>query len=254
MERVTGIEPADICLEGSVLTIEETPASEPPLGIEPSPLPYRGSAPPWSYDGKRLAACRFERLGRPVPPWNRESVESVGIGPTASGLQDRTPPQRTPHGLSERESNTPTPRPQRGRPPRAFAQSSLFVAVPSVHDGMRRPASNAPAATAPRVAPVRSVRRRAVCRRLFLVTLRTEDLTLCQLGIPPLRRPRKDAVAHFLFGIDVVQLQVLSGTAPDAWSVRGEPRGPSASHARSSVCAMNLRVFVRHRGLGRCRH
>lgn len=46
MERVTGIEPANICLEGSVLTIEETPASEPPLGIEPSPLPYRGSAPP----------------------------------------------------------------------------------------------------------------------------------------------------------------------------------------------------------------
>ena len=29
-----------------------TSALEPPLGIEPSPLPYRGSAPPWSYDGR----------------------------------------------------------------------------------------------------------------------------------------------------------------------------------------------------------
>lgn len=26
--------------------------SEPSLGIEPSPHPYQGRAPPWSYDGK----------------------------------------------------------------------------------------------------------------------------------------------------------------------------------------------------------
>lgn len=51
-------------------------------------------------------------------------MESVGIEPTASGLQDRTPPQRTPRGpWSERlESNQSTPAPHAGRPPRAFAQ------------------------------------------------------------------------------------------------------------------------------------
>lgn len=52
IERAARIGLAQHGLEGRLLTMR-IPAFEPPLGIEPSPSPYQGDAPPWSYDGEK---------------------------------------------------------------------------------------------------------------------------------------------------------------------------------------------------------
>lgn len=66
--------------------------AEPSLGIEPSPLPYQGSAPPWSYDGKYR--------------WLRGSLPSVTArGIRASRWRCR---ELNPQGLLARQNRVPT--------------------------------------------------------------------------------------------------------------------------------------------------
>lgn len=104
------------------------------------------------------------------------------------------------------------------------------------------------AATSSRVPVVRPVRRSSLDDRLLEVAGLAEDLALRQLSSSSWSRPAPDLVTFFCLWVDVVDFEILCGTAPSARTVLFQPGIPALGDDSFLVCSLFRWVEVRHSG------